>query len=259
MRVGAVNYLNTVPLIYGMLYGAERDAAEIEFAVPSVCASQVEIGVVDIGLVPVAEIARQGLEIVPGVGIIAQGPVRSILLFSRVPWREVETLAADYSSRTSVQLARVILRERFGVEPEILPFKPDLNYMLDTADSALIIGDPALRIDPTQQRYEWLDLAAEWHALTELPFVFAAWAGKRGLALRALSDLTMNSYRYGKEHLTEIVRTEAPGRGISEQLADNYLRRHLRYELGPRERTGLDEFLKLAGLGMVGFSANAGH
>jgi predicted solute-binding protein len=207
---------------------------------------------VDIGLVPVAEISRQNLEIVPGVGIATRGAVRSILLFSRVPWRQVQTLAADFASRTSVQLARVILRERFSVEPEILPFRPELTSMLEIADAALVIGDPALRLDPARLPYECLDLAAEWQALTALPFVFAAWAGKRGLPLEALTTLTVASYDYGRDRIADIVRTEAPTRGISEQLADDYLRHRLWYELGPQEHLGLEAFLKLAGLRMVG-------
>src|SRR5215469_14895375 len=115
-RVGAVSYLNTLPLIWGMLHGAERERVDLSFSVPSLCAQQLDADEIDLGLVPIAEIARQGLGIIPGVGITCFGPVRSILLFSRVPWDKVRTLAVDSSSRTSVELARIILRERFGVE-----------------------------------------------------------------------------------------------------------------------------------------------
>src|SRR5882762_8070883 len=112
-----------------MLHGREREQVELSFSIPSACSHDVECGMVDIGLVPVAEIARQGLEAVPGVGISCRGAVRSILLISRVPWREVRTLAADLGSRTSVELARVILRERFGVMPEITAQEPKLVRM----------------------------------------------------------------------------------------------------------------------------------
>jgi chorismate dehydratase len=247
-RIGAVSYLNTVPLVYGMLKGPQTALADLTFSTPSVCATQLESGAVDIGLVPVVEIARQGLEIVPGVGIAAQGAVRSILLFSKGPWRSVRTLATDIGSRTSVELARVILREHFGATPVLLAGEPNLDKMLESADAALIIGDPALRIEPATLPYEWLDLAAAWFSLTRLPFVFAAWAGKPGIPGAALAELTTGSYRFGRDHLTEIVATEGAHRGISEDLADQYLRHHLWYEIGPKELAGWDTFLSLAGL-----------
>jgi predicted solute-binding protein len=123
--------------------------------------------------------------------------------------------------------------------------------MLRDADAALVIGDPALRLEPTQLPYQWLDLAGEWQSLTGLPFVFAAWAGKPGLPLHRLSELTVASYHFGKERIAEIVQSEAGPRGISEALADVYLRHHLWYELGPQEYRGLEAFLKLAGLAEV--------
>ncbi len=248
MRVGAVSYLNTLPLVYGMLHGPQRAQVKLEFSLPSMCAQRVETGMVDIGLVPVAEIERQGLEIVSGVGIASRGAVRSILLLSKVPWNQVRTLAADAGSRTSVQLARVILRERFGVQPATFPNEPDLERMLQNADAALIIGDPALRIDPQSLPYRWLDLGAEWMALTGLPFVFAAWAGKPGLSIHRLQQLTCGSYADGREHLVEIAEAEYVRRGVSKDLALRYLRDHLWFEIGPREQEGLATFLRLARL-----------
>ena len=247
-RVGAVGYLNTTPLVWGMLHGPQRALVDLQLAIPALCAQQVEDGTTQIGLVPVAEVARQGLEIVPGVGITCLGPVRSILLFSKVPWKEVRTLAADTSSRTSVQLARVILREGFGVEPEITRYAPNLAAMMKEADAALIIGDPALLIDPHRTPFEWLDLGEEWFKLTRLPMVFAVWAGKQKLPLRELSELTRASFEFGKARLTEIIDSEYAKRGISRELADEYLRRYIRFEVGPPERRGLETFLELARL-----------
>lgn len=250
-RVGAVSYLNTLPLVWGMVHGAEREQVELTFSIPSVCADEVEQGNVDIGLVPLAEIARQGLEMVPGLGITCFGGVRSILLFSRVPWRKVRTLSADFSSKTSVQLARVILRERHGAEPEITPCEPVLEKMLADRDAALIIGDPALRTTPDELPFEWLDLGAEWLALTGLPMVFAAWAGKPGLPLCALERLTRRSYEFGRAAIESIVHEAAAERGITANLAERYLREHIRYELGPNEQDGLRTFLRLANLKAV--------
>ncbi len=247
--IGAVSYLNTVPLVWGMLHGPQREQVELSFSIPSTCAEHLERGRIQIGLVPVAEIARQGLDSIPGLGISCFGPVRSILLFSRVPWREVRTMAADLSSRTSVQLARIILRERYGAEPRISPHEPILSEMLASADAALLIGDPALRIEPEQLSFDWLDLGAEWLALTGLPMVFATWAGKPGVALKSLSAITHGSYQFGKARLAEIVEREHRNRQITKELAERYLRQHIHFEIGAKEEQGLQAFLELANLG----------
>ena len=231
-----------------MLHGPQRDYVDLSFAVPSICAQEVEKGQVEIGLVPVAEIARQNLEIVPGVCISCLGSVRSILLFSRVPWKQIRTLAADATSRTSVQLARVVLRERYGAEPRIASQAPNLDSMLREADAALLIGDSALLIDPQRSSYECLDLGREWFSLTGLPMVFAAWAGKTGRPLSQLSQLTVGSYGFGRNHLSEIVDAEYQPRGITRELAEQYLTHYIRYEMGEKEQTGLEAFLELAGL-----------
>jgi len=196
----------------------------------------------------VAEIARRGLEVVPGVGISCLGAVRSILLLSRVPWKEVRTLAADLGSRTSIELARVILRERYGVEPRIVLHEPTLDRMLLIAEAALIIGDPALRIEPEELPFECLDLGAEWLAQTGLPMVFAAWAGKPGIPIESLRSITNGSYEFGKARIDQIVEQEYGQRQVSRELADRYLREHIHYELGPNEHRGLQAFLEVANL-----------
>src|SRR5579863_7870566 len=122
-RVCAVSYLNTVPLVWGMLHGTGpdhgREVFDLRFALPSECADQLASGEADIGIVPVIEMARQHLEYFPGTGIACHGPVRSILVVSKVPFREIKTLATDSGSRTSVMLSRVILAEKFGAEPAV--------------------------------------------------------------------------------------------------------------------------------------------
>jgi predicted solute-binding protein len=248
VTVSAVSYLNPVPLIWGMLHGKQREQVDLRFSIPSVCAREVEQGHVQIGLVPVAEVARQQLEVVPGVGITCRGAVRSILLVSRRPFANIQKLAVDLSSRTSVQLARVILRERFGVEPELAPAQPDLEQMLAHSEAALIIGDPALRLTPDELPYECLDLGAEWFTLTGLPMVFAAWAGKPGLPLDLLTDITRGSYEFGKASIDEIVNAEYARRGVTQALAARYLRHYIRYELGIEELRGLQAFYELARL-----------
>lgn len=238
-----------------MLDGPQREQVELSFSTPSVCAERVERGEIDIGLVPVVEIARQALATVPGVGISCLGAVRSILLFSRVPWKNVRSLAADAGSRTSVELARIILRERFGIRPQASSQQPRLEDMLSRADAALIIGDAALRLDPAHLPFECLDLGDEWLDLTGLPFVFAAWAGKPGIPLDSLSEITRGSYEFGKTHLTEIATREHQNRGISWELAELYLRHHIRFELGKNEQQGLETFFRMANLAKPALAA----
>lgn len=231
-----------------MLHGEERGQVDLSFSIPSVCAARVESGSIDVGLVPVAEIARQDLQIVSEVGIAAVGAVRSILLISQVPLSRIRTLAVDLSSRTSVQLAKVILRERFGVEPQLIPEEPNLQQMLAESDAALVIGDPALRIEPARLTFDCLDLGAEWQSLTGLPMVFAAWAGKRDFAEHGFRELAHESCCFGLKHLPEIVESEFRFRGISKSLAAEYFTRYIKFRLGPDEMRGLEAFVELAGL-----------
>ena len=230
-----------------MLKGPQQPLVDLSFEIPATCADVVGARSADIGLVPVAEIARQALEIVPGVGISCRGPVRSILLVSRVPVGQIRRLSVDSSSRTSVQLARVILRERYGVIPTLLRRPPVLESMLNDADAALIIGDSALRVDPDKLPYQTLDLGAEWFALTGLPMVFAAWAGHPPLDQTKLSRILLGSFGFGMAHLDEIVDTEFVRRGVTRELARSYVGGFIHYPLGPAEQEGLDAFLALAG------------
>lgn len=251
-RVGAVSYLNTVPLVWGMLHGAQSTEIDLSFSIPSVCAARVEDGTIDVGLVPVAEIARQQLQIISDVGIAAVGAVRSILLVSRVPIRQIRRVAVDSSSRTSVQLLRVILRERYGVEPELLPTAPRLPEMLEKADAALVIGDPALQINLEDLPFEHLDLSHEWQLLTGLPMVFAAWAAKADFEGAAFRRVARASYNFGATQLDEIAEDQYRLRGVSKSLASEYIGSYIHYVLGPQEMKGLDAFFELAALREAG-------
>ena len=231
-----------------MLHGAQQNEVDLSFSIPSVCSDMLQAGQIDIGLVPTADIARQDLEIVPGVGIACKGAVRSILLLARTPWSQVKRLAADVSSRTSVELGRIILREKFGIEPEVITRPPNLDQMIAEADAALIIGDPALRVDIHSVAFEWLDLGSEWFKWTGLPMVFAAWAGHRGAFLRSLSTITCASYEFGRAHLSDIATAMHAGRGITLELAEAYLCKHLHFELGTEEYRGMEAFWELANL-----------
>lgn len=218
----------------------------LEVATPAECADRLRAGGADIGLVPVAEIAQQHLAIAGDCCIACDGAVRSILLVSGKPWREVKTLAGDTSSRTSVLLAQILLRERYGATPTLHPHPPNLQAMLAEHDAALIIGDPALELRPETLPYAVLDLGEEWKQHTGLPMVFAAWAGRPEIVDSLATDAFAASRDAGLANLEAIVEKEAPPRGIPGDLAMRYLRDSIRYSLGARERQGMREFLTRA-------------
>jgi len=247
--VCAVSYLNTVPLVWGLLHAPDpalRDAFDLRFALPSACADQLASGQADIGIVPVIEMARQGLDYFPGTGIACHGPVRSILLISKVPFKEVRTLATDSGSRTSAMLAQVVLAERFGVRPQVFSHPANLTEMLDKADASLLIGDAALRVDPATLPFETLDLGAEWVAMTGLPMVFAVWAGRKEIVREPYGRIFLESCRYGLAHMDDMVSAEAPARQFPPDLVRQYLTHHIVFELGDRDYQGMRLFIQHA-------------
>jgi chorismate dehydratase len=246
LKVCAVSYLNTVPLVWGMLHGEQQGLFDLLFRVPAECARMVAAGEADIGIIPSVELLGRDLGIVPGVGIACRGAVRSILLVSKPPAEGIRTLAADVSSRTSVALARVILARRYGVEPTVVQRPPDLAAMLGEADSALIIGDPALRIDPETAPFHVYDLGSEWMELTGLPMVFAVWAGPREKVTPQVAAAFQASCAFGLRHLESIAAVEASARGFAPQLVRRYLNWHIVFELGAAELQGMDLFLRYA-------------
>ena len=240
----AVGYLNTTPLVWGMLHGPQQGLFDLMFRVPSACADMVAAGDADIGIIPSFELTRQDLAVIPGVGIASRGAVRSILLISKRPAAEIQTLAADASSRTSVALASIILARKFGAAPRVLSYAPDLDAMLAGADAALIIGDPALHLDPAKLPYEVHDLGREWTEMTGLPMVFAVWAGPKAVMEPWVEAAFQASCRYGLDHREEIVAAEAARRGFAPELVRRYLGQHIVCELGQAEGAGLELYLR---------------
>lgn len=241
-RLAAVSYLNTLPLVWGFAAGPQRDTVQLDFALPFECARRVATGQAAAGLMPVIEASRLGLPLIGDTGIACRGPVRSILLVSKVEPSQIRRLALDRASRSSVMLARIILAQRYGVTPELVTMSPELTPMLREADAALIIGDPALRMDPATLPYHVLDLGLEWWEMTGLPMVFAMWAGHTSLPAAAFRQ----SLDYGRAHWDEFLRVEAAQREIAEPLARAYLQHHIVYNIGATERAGLAEYLRLA-------------
>ena len=251
-RVCAVSYVNTAPLVWGLEHGPQQGLVELEYAKPADCAERLRAGEADVGLVPIIELARQpDLTVVPGGCIACHGPVRSILLVCKKPFADVESITVDSGSRTSVALVQILAHELYGVAPAVRPHAPQLDKMLQAADAALIIGDPALRLDPSMcdwrgQPVHVYDLGAEWQALTGLPMVFAVWAANPiDDAAASVAALT-GSATYGQGHMEEIVANESARLGFETDLVRQYLTRNIRYELGVTESEAMGTYLSLA-------------
>lgn len=246
MRVSAVSYLNTWPLVWGFLEGPQRGRFDFRFDLPARCAEALGGGEVDIGLVPCAELDPLKLDFLPELGIACSGPVRSILLVSKKPFRQIRTVAADSGSRTSVALSRILLAECYGATPEMERQAPELEEMLDAHDAALIIGDPALRLNPAALPYEVLDLGEEWVRWSGLPMVFAVWAGRREVLSDEVAGAFSASWQWGRARIDEIVARAVEERGFEEELARDYLEHRIEFELTPRHLEGLRVFREQA-------------
>ena len=228
-----------------MQHGEQRGLFDLSFAIPAECADRLADGRADIGIVPAVELNRQKLEVIRGTGVACHGPVRSILLISKLPFAEIRKLATDSTSRTSVALSRIILARKYGVEPEHWPQAPHIGKMLENADAALIIGDTALLLDPKTLPFHVLDLGQEWAEMTGLPMVFAVWAARAGVPRQDSKPFT-DSLRFGLEHMDDIVREWYPKLGLAESLVREYLTKNIVFELGEREYLGLKTFLQYA-------------
>jgi chorismate dehydratase len=240
-----VSYLNVRPLVRGL--DEHPDEVSLRFDVPSVCADLLEAGAIDLGMVPsIAHLDRPGDRIVPGVCIGSEGPVASVALFSRVPVRDIRRLALDTSSRTSVVLTRILCARRFGVAPAFAARPPDLSAMLAEADAGLLIGDPALFLDPAAFGVTKIDLGAEWTAMTGLPFVWAFWAGRPDAADAATVRLLNQAAETGMQHSDEIADAYCAGSPERQALARRYLREHLRFRLDDRAIAGLQAYYREA-------------
>lgn len=244
LRLGAVSYLNTKPLVHGL--DAQVDRFTIRFDVPSQCAALLHEGRVDLGLIPAIEYLRGDYAIVPEVAIASDGAVASVAIFTRVPIAQVKTLALDTNSRTSVALTRVMCAKRWQIDPEFIAAEPDLTAMLARAEAALVIGDPAMAIDPVALGVTKIDLGLEWQALTGLPFVYAMWTGRPGAAASVHCRALRAARDSGVANLATIARVEGAGDARRESRAHSYLRDNLKYGLGESEAAGLRRFFELA-------------
>jgi chorismate dehydratase len=250
VRIGAVSYLNSKPLIEGL---PELTAdARVLLDYPSRLADDLAGGLLDVALIPSIEyFGDPDYRILSDACVAARGSVLSVKLYCRVPPGSIATLALDEGSRTSAALARILLAERFGVFPEIEPLPLGHSADSTSADAILLIGDRAMH--PLQERFEAIwDLGEEWFGWTGLPFVFAMWVARDGSDLGDVEQALNRARDRGVERINDIAAREAPLLGISEEVAADYLTNNLHYRLGSAERNGLALFHKLAAkIGLV--------
>lgn len=251
LRISAISYLNTAPLMWDFEHGTAGEDFDISYTIPSVCATALREGTADIGIIPAAAYAGiPNLVILPGVAIAARRAVRSILLVSKVPRDQIKTVALDTSSLTSVALTKVLFSKWWGGARTFTPMAPDLASMLQAHDAALVIGDPALQVD--RSLYYTCDLAEEWIQLTGKPFVFAFWAVRRtALAEFAhldLADIFQKSRDHGLEaaSLARIAQDWAPRLGLAEAEIRSYLTENIHYSLDAACLDGLRLFYSYA-------------
>lgn len=245
VRLGAVWYLNARPLVHRLDRQAERFS--VRFDLPSTCATLLHEGSIDLGMIPSIEyLHRPDYYIVPDVAIVSTGPVASVALFTSRPIAAIRSIALDRSSRTSAALLRVLCAEWFDVEPAFVTLPPDLPAMLKRCDAALLIGDLALFADHATAGLDKIDLGAEWAAMTNLPFVWAFWAGRRAAigpehvaALGAARDA-------GVRAADEIAAAYCGDDDERVRVGRAYLRENMRYVLDERGRAGLTRFFESA-------------
>lgn len=246
LRIGAVSYLNSKPLVYGLAEALPQ--ATIHYDLPSRLADALRQNQLDLALIPIVEHLRHPeSRIVSNACVACRGPVLSVRLFFRTPPAEVRTLALDEGSRTSATLARILLQELYGISPELCHL-PIGEGLADTdADAVLLIGDRAMHPPAESFREVW-DLGDRWCRWAELPFVFAAWVARPGWQedAGAIANVLQQVRDNGVAHAEDIARHEAPLIGIAKQTALDYFQQNLHFTLGANELAGLREFARLA-------------
>jgi chorismate dehydratase len=257
VRLGAVDYLNARPLVHGLdrprPVALSQPEVTVRFDLPSVCATLLDEGAIDLGLIPtIAYLARPGDRVVPAVGIVSDGPVASVAIFTRRPIREIRSLALDTSSRTSVALTRILCARVFGVTPSFVPHAPELGSMLSSCDAALLIGDPALFADHRALASEKIDLGEAWTNWTGWPFVWAFWAGRPDAADRHVVRRLQEARDAGVAASDAIADAYCEGNPARRGIARRYLQEYIQYELSDRALDGVRAFYhEAAALGVV--------
>jgi chorismate dehydratase len=264
VRIAAIRFLNPAPLMWDFdhppLSATLTDRYKIDWMMPDECADRLANGTADIGLIPIAALATTpGLRILPGCTIASKGRVRSLLLVRRAsqPIGTLRSVAADTASRTTIAYSRILFHKWGNPQVPFLPMAADLDTMLDRADAAILIGDPALlaleecanRFERTGEELVYHDLAEEWHTQTGLAFVSAVW-GAAPAPGEPLDEQIVEDFLRSRDHglqNIEALAVEWSGKlPISEQTIRTYLDANIHYILDEECLEGMRGFFRLA-------------
>lgn len=241
IRLGCLPYLNVKPLIYPFEHDQLPEDWELVYEPPSTLARMLGEGTLDAAPVSsFAVFANPKLSIVPGICIASRGAVDTVLMLSKVPVHQVKTVALDTSSLTGASLLKIVLKERYGVVPTFVSHPPMLGPMLEIADAALMIGNPAMLADKSGLYI--LDLGLEWFNLFGLPMVFAVWAGPKERITPELIRTLHSAKDQGISVVEKIAKEESVKLGVSEEVCFDYLTERIKFDLGPDELDGLRVF-----------------
>ncbi|MBK6381293.1 MAG: menaquinone biosynthesis protein [Chitinophagaceae bacterium] len=237
IKVGAVSYLNTKPLIYGFEQGSMKDEIELIFDYPANIAALLIQDKIDIGLVPVAIIPLlKEHHIVSDYGIASDGEVASVCLFSDVPLQQIETILMDYQSRTSVALLKILLKEHWKISPALIAGTADYENKIAGTTAGLVIGDRAL-VQRQRSKYIY-DLGTAWKEMTGLPFVFAAWVGNKELPEDFIAAFNETN-TIGLKNLGEVI-SKNPYADFDMKA---YYTKNIKFNLKPDMLAGMELFL----------------
>jgi chorismate dehydratase len=262
LRIAAIRFLNPAPLMWDFehppLAAELAQRYQINLMLPSQCADALASGAADIGLVPIAALATTpGLRILPGCTIASKHAVRSLLLVHRAsqPLTQLRSVAADTASRTTIAYSRILFHKWGNPDVPFISMSADLDAMLDHADAAILIGDPALMaLEERANRYErtgeeliYLDLAEEWRNLTGLPFVSAVWGIAPNIDInQTLIDDFIRSRDHGLQNIDALVRHWSRQLPLAEQTIRSYLTQNIHYILDEECVEGMRGFFRMA-------------
>jgi chorismate dehydratase len=231
LRIAAVSYLNSKPLIAGL--GDDEDV-ELILDVPAKLLELMQVNRADVALLPVIDYQRMAnLRIIPAGGIASEDQTLTVRIFSDRPIREITSLGCDPDSHTSVALARIILAERYQITPTFTALRD--------SRSVLLIGDKVICDQPRDLPYQ-IDLGHEWRELTGLPFVFAVWMAQQSVDANFASGKLEAAKQRGMQQIDQIVRTHALPRGWPADVARRYLTENLKFDIDERELAAIRLF-----------------
>lgn len=274
LRISIVEYLNTAPLVWGFTDGPLAGKYDLSFTVPSQCAEALRAGEADIAIIPSIEYQRMdGIIALPGMAIAAKGEVRSLLVVSKRPIDKAKKIALDRSSRSTSGLVRILSQEHWGIQPEFVDGSPDVAEMLQTADAAMVIGDPALRIslkmealsgkapgsvgnccegDPEDMPvpgFETIfvyDVTHQWREMTGKPSVLAFWTARENVVDDAVAADFLASKKFGMERVREISEAASIKLDMPPAALERYLTDNINFDLDPDNLRGLQLYYEKA-------------